>query len=163
MVSPNPTPLTAGLEALAFLGVMTGPIIVVASWSYLPPEVPGHYDLAGNVTRYDPKGALWLLVGVNVGLYGLLGAVNVFPQLWNLPGSPANRPRQLKLAQTVIRLLKAFVAWLFTALLWGSVRVAQGAATGLPGWFLPVVLGSVFSIVGGWLYLANRLEVRSGE
>jgi hypothetical protein len=119
--------------------------------------VPGHYDAAGNVTRYDPKGSLWLLVGVSVGLYGLMGAVNAFPQLWNLPAhGAADRSRQLGLARAFMRCLKAFVVWLFTFILWISVRVAQGAASGLPWWFLPLALLAPLVLTVGWLYLANR-------
>lgn len=156
LLTPPRTPFETGLEVLSLLGLAGGALLLLVSWPNLPDRVPGHYDLAGNVTRYDPKGTLWLVVGINAGLYTFMSVINLFPQAWNLPGSPADRPRQFRLAQTFIRLLKVFVMWLFTFILWTDVRVAQGAATGLPGWFLPLGLFAPLVMIVGWLYLASR-------
>ena len=153
---PPRTPLETGLEAISLLGLLGGVLLLVVLWPQIPADIPGHYDAAGNVTRYDPKGSLWGLVGVNAGLYALLSVINFFPRVWNLPGDPEDRPRQFLLARTVVRGLKAFVIWLFTLILWLDVRVAQGAATGLPWWFLPLGLFGPLVIIVVWLIRANR-------
>ncbi len=128
------TRLDWGLEALSLVGLWGSALLLIVSWPQIPAAAPGHYDAAGNVTRYDPKSSLWGLVGVNAGLYALISAVTFFPKRWNLPGTAADRPRQLELARTMVYALKAFVIWLFNLVLWLSVRVAQGAGAGLPWW-----------------------------
>ena len=148
------TPLEWGLEFLALTGLLGGVLLLTFLWPQIPAEVPGHYDAAGNVTRYDPKSSLWGLVTVNAGLYAFLSMVNLFPQAWNLPGTE-DRPRQLRLARTFMRGLKAFVMWLFTVILWTDVRVAQGAAPGLPWWFLPLGLFGPLVITVWWLLTAQ--------
>ena len=125
-------------------------------WTQIPADVPGHYDAAGNVTRYDSKVSLWGLVGVSAGMYGLMSIINFFPKVWNLPGDAANRPHQFRLARTLVRLLKVFVMWLFTFILWNDVRVAQGYTASLPWWFLPLGLFAPLVMIVGWFYLAHR-------
>ena len=146
---PPRTPLETGLEAISLFGLFGGALLLTVLWPRLPTQVPGHFDAAGNVTRHDPKGSLWGLVAVNTGLYVLLSIINFFPQAWNLPGTPEDRTRQFLLARTVVRALKAFVMWL-------DVRVAQGAITGLPWWFLPLGLSGPLVIMVVWLLRANR-------
>ena len=149
------TPLERGLELLSLVGLLGGALLLVVLWPQIPAEVPGHYGAAGSVTYYAPKGSLWGLVAVNAGLYVFLSLINLFPQAWNLPGTPKDRPRQLRLAQTFVRALKAFTIWLFAFVLWMSIRVAQGAATGLSWWFLPLSLFAPFVIISWWLVLAK--------
>ena len=150
-------PLEWGLEALSLAGLLGGALLLNVLWPQSPTKVPVHYGAAGNVTHYDPKSSLWLLVRINAGLYLFLNVINLFPQLWNLPGTPEDRPHQFRLAQAFVRALKAFVMWLFTSILWMSVRVAQGAASGLPWWFLPVGLFAPLVIIVWWLVLARAV------
>ena len=57
-----------------------------------------------------------------------MSVVNLFPQLWNLPGG--EKPVEN--------------------------RIAQGTVSGLPWWFLPLGLAAPLVMIVGWLYLANR-------
>ncbi len=156
---PPRTPLETGLEALSLLGLFAGALLLLAVWPELPAEVPGHYDAAGNVTRYDPKGSLWELVGTSALLYALMSVLNLFPQLWNIGvDRPAEHPKVFRRARTMMRALKAFTVWLFTFILWSTVQVAQGAAAGPPWWFLPLALFAPLVILVSWLYLASRDE-----
>lgn len=118
------THLETGLEALSLLGLPGGALLVI-SW---PNRVPGHYDLAGTVTRYDPKGTLWGVVGSNAGAYTLMSVMDLFPQFWNLPGGEKRVENP----------------------------IAQGTVSSLPWWFLPLGLVAPLVMIAGWLYLVNR-------
>jgi uncharacterized membrane protein len=160
---PPRTRLETGLELLCLLGLLGGAGLLLAVWPELPDRVPGHYDAAGRVTRYDPKGSLWLLWAVSAGLYVLLSVINRFPNAWNIGlARPAEHPEAFRRARTTVRALKAVTVWLFTFILWNSVRVAQGEAAGLPGWFVPVVFVLILGPTLFLLYEAGRNMAAQG-
>lgn len=80
-------------------------------WNQLPPELPMHYDLSGNVTRYGSKFEVLPLVLLYIGMYLLLTLVALCPNSWNLPVKVTDKNREpvWALALTMILLLKLLI------------------------------------------------------
>ena len=132
-------------EVLALAGLVVQMVLVGSYWHVLPRQVPMHFDARGAVDAYGDKSTLLILAGVTAGLYVLLTVVSFFPQYFNYPAkvTPENRGRMQGIATAMIGWMKAEFTWLFSYIVWVTIRVAMGRASGL-GWaFLPVMLAVI--------------------
>jgi len=124
------------------IALLVGNIIyLVAVWSSLPDQIPGHYDFAGNVTRYDGRGTLLVVPIINWILFLGISLVELFPNIWNtgVKVTAENRARVYRILRNMIVTLKFSVVVSFLFL---SVNQTLGGS--LPGWYTPALLSLMF-------------------
>ena len=103
---------------------------------------------------------LWTLVAVTGLLYLALTLVCfVPPKLINLPVGAERRAAAIPVAFAMVGWLKAETMWIFAALIWTTIAVAQGRSQGLTVWFAPTVLVVVLGTVAFHIWQMTR---RSG-
>jgi uncharacterized membrane protein len=124
-------------------------IYLLMEYRSLPGKIATHYGFSGNADTNGSKSTLWVLIGLTIVLYGLLTVVSRFPQKFNYPIeiTEKNAPRQYSLAIQMMRLLKLATVLIFTYLTYITISLAQGNASGLGSWFLPITLISIFGII----------------
>jgi Protein of unknown function (DUF1648) len=144
-------------ETLALLGLVFQIAVVRYFWDRMPREVPTHFNGLGTPDAYGDKTELLIVPVIALFLYAMISTLSFFPQLFNYPVTVTdqNRGRLQALAVAMLGWLKAQLTWTFAYIVWGSVRVAAGASSGLSIAFLPVML----LLVGGTV-VWNILRMR---
>ncbi|AOT70510.1 SdpI family protein [Geosporobacter ferrireducens] len=106
----------------------------------LPEEIPGHWNAAGEVNRYDHKASVWITGLLPLGIYLLM----VF-----LPKIDPKRAAYLKhekaymIAQWVIVLLLIYIQWI-------AIAAALGYGVDI-GIAIRLALGIVFILLGNYM------------
>lgn len=134
------------LATILCIILLAGNIIyLIVVWSSLPEQIPGHYDFAGNVTRYDGRGTLLIVPVINVVLFILLSVVERFPKLWNtgVRITEENRVRVYRIIRNMLVTTKLTIVAVFV-----FISVTQSLSTGLPGWFIGVFFWLLLAPIG---------------
>ncbi len=145
-------------EAIALLSLLALIAIPIFFYSSLPNQIPVHYDFSGTPDRFGSKASLFALPAIGLFLYLLLTTVNKYPKLFSF----YNRAKaehfayHYGIATWMTRAIKAIVLFGLAYINWGSVQTALGKWAGLSTWFLIVFLGSLFGVIGWYLYKANQ-------
>ena len=127
-------------------------VYLIVAWSSLPDLVPGHYNAAGEVDRWDGKGILIILVAASWALLIIITVCERFPRTWNTAGiriTEENSARIYKIMRRLLSTVKLVVVAAFV-----FITLYSSLATSLPGWFLPVFL---FLCLGPVVYFTVRL------
>lgn len=147
------TRLDWGMEAIAFM-LWTGSLLfLILNFNTMQDSIPTHYDLTGKPDAFGGKHTLWILVGINTGLYLLLTWINSYPHLFNysVEITPENAEQQYSLAVRMTRAMKIVVMLIFTYILFSSV---SGDYLGV--WFLPVFLLGIATVMSVYLFKAKQ-------
>ena len=144
----NKHPLDKLMNRLSLLVLLSSAVFLALYWKSIPPEVPMHYNAAGEIDRWGSRAELLILPVIAWLLYGVMTVVEQFPGAWNtgVKVTAENRERVYALLGHMLSTLKLLVMVLFAWLtLWCAL------ARPLPVWFLPVVLAAVFGDMLYWL------------
>ena len=141
--------VASAICALELIGIT---VYLLAVWGKLPDLIPGHYNMAGEVTRWDGKGTLILLLAITWGLFILITIVERIPQFWNTAGIKITEENGARLYKIMRRMLSTIKLITVTALVYLTLHTTF--ATSLPVWFTPVFL---FICLGPVLYFTVRL------
>lgn len=141
-------------EVLATVGVLAMLGISWRSWPTLPVRMATHFNGLGQPDGWGGKGTLMLLPISAVLLYAAMLLCARIPHALNYPVrvTEQNAPQLYRIAR---RLLTALNFWVTAMLLFlevSIIRVAQGQATGLGVWPMPIFLGclGVTLIIAIW-------------
>ncbi|MGZ6376745.1 MAG: DUF1648 domain-containing protein [Ktedonobacterales bacterium] len=139
------TPLERFLLFVALVGVVCCVVPLTLTWSELPQIVPSHFDASGRPNAYGSKSWLLLLPALSVIFTAAFTILARYPHLFNYPVrvTPENAPRLYRSGRLLLRWMNVALTWVFAFIEWQTLQVALGKATGLPTWFLPVMVGLV--------------------
>lgn len=76
-------PVTRGLRYVAPVGVGVLSLYVVFTQDGLPDIVPTHFGFTGEADDWGPKWTVWVLLGVNILLVGLITWLSTRPRWFN--------------------------------------------------------------------------------
>ena len=119
-------------------------VALLVLWPQIPEQIPGHYNAQGEVTRYDGKGAVWIMPIIGMILYAGLLLLSFFPQAWNTPIHVTRENRLRVLSRT--RDMLCWMAVLLSAL-FSYIGLSMTGLVELGAWFLPVELLLVFGLL----------------
>jgi len=117
-------------------------VYLVAVWNSLPDQIPGHFNFAGEVTRWDDKSSLLVMPILAWVLFGGILLVEQFPHIWNtsVTVTEENKFRVYRVLKSLIGVVKLVMVTFFV-----FIAVYQTLAIDLPGWLMPVYLVLVFA------------------
>ena len=118
-------------------------IYLVIRWSGIPEQVPGHFNLSGEVTRWDSKETLIVLPVIAWIIFIGFSILEQFPQVWNtgVRITQENMHRVYGILKTLLSTIKLLIVATFT-----SITIIQSLALGLSWWvaLYPVlIIGTV--------------------
>lgn len=121
------------LMALGLVVILVTAARTAMVYPSLPAEIPNHYDASGNVTSYDDKFTLIILVGVDIFCWLMMVVCNFFPQAINVPIFLLRREPEEIIRGTRVYLNATIllVAGMFFYIQEATIRVATGAAMGI--------------------------------
>ncbi len=133
------------LRTMAWVIMLLPVIFFAVIWKQLPPVVPTHYDLKGNINSYGTKQEMALIVmivaSVNVLLYLLL--FNVY-KLDPRKGAVMNKQRLHRLAFIVC----CFVSFVLTLIIYDTLHAHVAVTVRL----VLAAMGLLFALVGNNMY-----------
>ena len=101
-----------------------------------------HFDFSGTPDSWDSKQSLLYPAGVGVILYLVMIVLSRFPHLNNylVAITESNAEKQYRMAVTLMLTLANVMIWMFTYIVWQTIRTALGYSEGLGEQFLYVIL-----------------------
>jgi uncharacterized membrane protein len=145
------------LEIIAGICLILGVLIIVLYWSEIPEQIPSHFGADGIPDRWSGKSTIIFLPIVSFFLYALLSSIGWFAGSLNYKGDQSElKVRTNIMSRKMLVWLKLEIVVLFTYLIWQTIRVAQGFASGIGSWFLPAVLIVIFGTAGWHVYKISR-------
>ncbi|MGM9661564.1 MAG: DUF1648 domain-containing protein [Oscillospiraceae bacterium] len=129
----------------ALLLLALAALYLLLAWRGLPQQVPGHYNSAGEITRWGSKAELWVLPCVGLVLFGLLSGAEWLSLQIESGMTPAVARCLTDMLGSVKLLLSADFAFL---------TVNGALARPLPRWFTPAFLTLLY---GCLLFFIVRL------
>ncbi|WP_152657424.1 DUF1648 domain-containing protein [Oceanobacillus sp. CFH 90083] len=123
---------------LSFSGIM---LFIILTWSSIPKRIPGHYNFAGEVTRWGGREELFILLGIGLLLWIVMTVMERFPHLYNYRNlTEANVEGQYINSRMLVNFLKNEIAILFSFTIWNSIRVARGFPSYMNTWALVIII-----------------------
>ncbi len=118
-------------------------------WPELPATVPTHFGISGAPDAWGARAWLLVLPVVATVLFVVLTFLERVPHVYNYPVevTATNAERVYALGRRLMLSVKTILVVAFGLIFHGSVEVALGRATALPGWLLSAVLGSMAGVV----------------
>jgi uncharacterized membrane protein len=155
---PDREPVDWLLEALALAGLMIFIGYVVYNYPKLPATIPSHFNSAGNVDDYSPKGSFWALPAIGFFIYCMMSIIALVPNQYNytVQITVKNAKKQYTMAIRLIRYMKAAIIWLFFYISYTTVRVALNGDSGLGAASLPIILGGIFIPIIIYVVIAHK-------
>jgi uncharacterized membrane protein len=125
----NLTPSDYFWEIVGAVGIVCLVVLPLCYYSKLPVEIPGHFNLLGQVDAYGKRETIWLLPGVGLFLYVGLTVLNRYPWIFNYPVKVTkdNAPNCYRTGTRIIRMVKVFIVLLFLFLTFKTIHIAMGA------------------------------------
>lgn len=120
-------------------------VYLFMTWNQIPDQVPGHYNGAGEITRWGSKYELFIVPIISLIIYLGISLIEKFPEVWNtgVKVTEKNREQVYKELKNMIVSLNFFMVLTFT-----SLTVMTSLGKPLPSWFLPVDMLLIFGSMG---------------
>lgn len=130
-------------------------LLLMMTWNKIPEQIPGHYNMAGEVDRMTGKMSLIVLLVLNVLIYGIITFSEHFPKVWNtaVTVTEENRERVYRTLKYMIGSLKLEMVLFFCYLIIQSMT-----GKNLPIWSTGVSLAIVFGTLIGFLVHLIRIR-----
>ena len=138
-------PVERLMEVLAAIGAVCMVGFAWANWPTLPARIATHFNAAGQADGWGGKGSLLLLPVLGVVLYGVMVFCARVPHLLNypVPVTEENAPRLYLLARSLLTGLAFWVVAMLLFLEVSMIYIAQGKASGLGLWPMPLFLTAI--------------------
>ncbi len=77
--------MKSAVEIMALVGLALGIFLIALYWMDLPPKIPSHYNISGQVDKWSAKGSILLLPLVGAFVYALINILSHYPEIFNYP------------------------------------------------------------------------------
>lgn len=154
----TPLQVMLGIVGLVCTGLMIG--ILIYYWPELPEVIPTHFGASGQPDGWGSRQSLLFIAGTGAVLYLVMFVLSRFPHLYNylVTITESNAEIQYRMASNFMIVLANVIIWLFTYMVWQSIRTALGKSEGMGPWFVPVFLFLSFGPIV--VYLVASLKAR---
>ena len=129
-------------DALAVLALLGMTIFVLLRWPTLPELLPAHFAANGEISAWDDRGSLTLLLVLSWVMFAGMEVLSFFPQSWNIPKRTPRAYRAAGDAMAVLRLV--------LALFFAYMEFCTATCRGIGVWAMPLML---VLIAGNLAYL----------
>lgn len=136
---------------------------LIIQWPSLPAELPAHFGIDGEITRWGSKWELLILPGIS----GLLGFFMMWlrkkPEWHNYPVNitEENAPFYYRLSRHLLVFISFVMVTGFAWLSWDVVQIAKGESPFLEDWFMPLFLTAMFAPIGYFFYKMLRYQAKN--
>jgi uncharacterized membrane protein len=145
-------------EGIALCALLFTVATAALRYGSLPQRIPTHWGISGAVNGWGDKSSLWSMVAVGCIVYAALSAARFVPErAISIPVSPEQRAEAIPIALEMIAWMKAELVCLFAFNVQAMISVAEGRATRMFPWALPLSLIVLFATIA--FYLARMMTL----
>jgi len=150
------------LQLVSILILAGNLVLLITAWGKLPSTVPTHFGFFGAPDGYGEKSRLLMLPILAAGFYLLFTIIERFPWVCNFPIeiTGQNAKYEYQTMREMLVCAKAELLAVFTYILLGQIKTAEGAWHGLGGWFLTAFL-AVLALTLAY-YIIRMLRHKNG-
>ncbi|MCC5946437.1 MAG: DUF1648 domain-containing protein [Bernardetiaceae bacterium] len=140
------TTIDKTLELLGWLAIIAIWVLAISNFAKLPDTIPIHYNSVGEADGFGDKTNILILPIIATILFVAMTILNKFPHVFNYPTEITrdNALSQYTNATRIIRYLKFLIVVSFAFIVFKTIQSANGEATELGVWFLPLFIGLIF-------------------
>lgn len=149
------------LEMLSAVLLLAQFIYIAYVWETLPERIPTHFGLSGEADAWGPRGMLFVLPLIGLVLSIGLSLVMCIPHTHNysiIKVTEENAERLYRYSRSILLGVKFLVLLIFGYIVYQTVQIAAGNATGLSVWVIPAILAVLFIYTFGSIYLMYKRE-----
>ncbi|MFC4355551.1 DUF1648 domain-containing protein [Chryseomicrobium palamuruense] len=132
-------------------------------WGDIPAEVPGHFGINGEVTRWGSKFEVLTLPIIAGALGAFMLWLRKHPEWHNFPVNitEENAPFYYRLSRMMLTMTSFVIVAAFASINWNIIQVANGVKSFLDAWFFPVFLVAVFAPILYFFYQMFRYQSKN--
>ena len=151
----EPEPYDKLLDRIAFVFLVLQFLIPIVLFSSLDDTIPTRFDSSGEVSSTASRYTVWILPFVGVFLYMMLWYLNKFPHTFNYPVkiTPENAEFHYRKSVRMMRYINLVCMVMFAFIVWTTVAVGAGLASGLNTVVMVMLLLLVFAPIAHYLYV----------
>lgn len=122
---------------------------LAVQWGSLPAQLPAHFGIDGEITRWGSKWELIMLPVISGVLGFFMIRLRKKPEWHNFPVNitEENAPFYYRLSRNLLVWITFVIVAGFAWLSWDVVQIARGHSPFLENWFMPVFLTGIFAPV----------------
>lgn len=121
--------------------------LVIAEYTALPDQIAAHFDVNGNVTRYDSKEIIWVIPGILTFTYAMLTIMTKWPHKHNyLITVTENNAEQLyQLSNRLLRFTKISMCLVFGLIIYQIIEVGHNQPLEFGPWLMVISIGLILA------------------
>lgn len=145
---PTPTKANKTIAAISLCLLILIWASAIYMYSIAPAKVPMHFDLKGNVDRYDNKIMLFLLPLIGTVLYSGIHYLAKKPYLLNYPQTltETNYETAYKSATNMLYVMKLIIMVLFMAVQYVTYAAIKDSNTKMNEWVIIIPIVALVSV-----------------
>jgi uncharacterized membrane protein len=153
------------LELLGWVAICGIWTLTLLNYFELPEIIPTHYNGAGKADGFGNRTNILTLPIVSTILFIGMTILNKYPHIFNYPTeiTDKNALHQYNNATRMIRYLKLIIVIIFGLIVFRTVQNANDNADGLGIWFLPLIMGMIFTPIILFLIGASKDKKKIAE
>ena len=141
------------LDTLGIIGLV---VLLGYPWLYfneLPEQIPGHFNIRGEVDAWGSKWTIWTLPAIGLVIYIFFGWIKTIPHKYNYPVqiTRENAAFQYKNAVRMMRFFQMAITLTLAYIIFITTNTALGQPASLGPYFTPAFL---LFFCGGAIYFA---------
>jgi uncharacterized membrane protein len=131
-----------------------------ATWGSLPERVPMHFGWSGAPNGWGSPASLGFVFFVAIPVNVLLFGIQRIPESYNIPFevTEQNARDMYTVMRRMVIVLQLMLNLVFATSLLFCVLVATGGLSGLPFWFVPVVVAAPLGVTAWGVLAARRVH-----
>lgn len=128
-------------NVICFLSVIAVTCFLIVYWNQIPDQIPGHYNVVGEIDKMTGKSSLFFLLGVEWILISGITVLEHFPSIWNtgVTITADNKERVYHILSNMIVTMKMMLAIFISYLIIHTMTLED-----LPFWYLIIFLCCIF-------------------
>ena len=137
------------LNVLCLIQLIGMILFLLIYWPHIPQQIPMHYDLAGNISRWGSRKELIIFPVMAWITYLPITLVEHFPEVWNTGVQVTEHNRTLVYSALfhMFSSLKFLITCLYTYSILQTALMLE-----LPSWFLFAIGALLCCDIGYWMY-----------
>lgn len=159
-VSVSPSAFDLISLAVVVVSILYTGISLGLGYADLPDRIPIHFNAKGEPDGYGSTMTIWLLFGTQLLTAVGLWALTLIPHHHNymFKVTSENAPRVFANSNHLLNGVNAICTAYFGYLITMNFAVAQGAAQGLGSFSMIVFMGSLFALIGFFIWRSFQLR-----